>query len=271
MVTGGYMKKLSFLLILFLLLSFGAQKNAHAAVAVSAGFNTGDFGFLANYGSWVTVRNYGTVWRPHVIAGWRPFTYGHWIMTDNGWTWVSYEPYGWAVYHYGNWNYDPGVGWVWVPGNEWSPARVSWVTYGDYVGWAPLPSAGVVLPDPWAVARVHYWNVIPVRSFTVEEVNHVMLRSAPLRPAVSVTVVRRGPDVPVIERVVNRRIDVVHVNMVNVPAGKWTLRRIEFPAAVAARVDVHRHVVERDVIRVHHENAVEHKHKTVVVHKKHPH
>jgi hypothetical protein len=31
------------------------------------------------------------------------------------------------------------VGWVWVPGDEWAPAWVSWRKGGDYVGWAPLP------------------------------------------------------------------------------------------------------------------------------------
>ncbi len=30
-------------------------------------------------------------------------------------------------------------GWVWVPGNVWAPAWVSWRTANSYVGWAPLP------------------------------------------------------------------------------------------------------------------------------------
>ena len=28
---------------------------------------------------------------------------------------------------------------MWVPGDEWAPAWVSWRTSKDYVGWAPLP------------------------------------------------------------------------------------------------------------------------------------
>ncbi len=31
------------------------------------------------------------------------------------------------------------IGWVWVPGDEWAPAWVSWRKGNDYVGWAPLP------------------------------------------------------------------------------------------------------------------------------------
>ena len=47
--------------------------------------------------------------------------------------------WGWVVYHYGRWAFEPGIGWFWVPGEEWAPAWVNW-RYGDeYVGWAPLP------------------------------------------------------------------------------------------------------------------------------------
>ena len=70
---------------------------------------------------------------------WAPYTDGYWAYTDSGWTWVSYEDYGGVVYHYGRWTRLPGEGWVWVPGETWAPAWVSWRTSDDYVGWAPLP------------------------------------------------------------------------------------------------------------------------------------
>ena len=70
---------------------------------------------------------------------WRPYTNGHWIYTDAGWTWISDEPFGWATYHYGRWIRLRGFGWVWVPGEQWAPAWVSWRKGNDYVGWAPLP------------------------------------------------------------------------------------------------------------------------------------
>ena len=95
---------------------------------------------LAPHGSWVEVRSYGRCWRPAGIAvAWRPYSSGSWIWTDYGWYWESDEPWGWACYHYGNWYYDPGFGWVWVPGVQWSSAWVSWRTGGGYWGWAPLP------------------------------------------------------------------------------------------------------------------------------------
>jgi hypothetical protein len=81
------------------------------------------------------------VWQPREAQSrnWRPYTNGHWVYTDAGWTWMSDEPFGWATYHYGRWTRLRNVGWVWVPGDEWAPAWVSWRKSNDYVGWAPLP------------------------------------------------------------------------------------------------------------------------------------
>lgn len=122
-----------------------------AQTSVSAGIHIGpsgrasvDIGFfyddLAPYGNWIERSSYGWVWAPRsVSASWRPYQDGHWIWTDQGWTWVSDEPYGWATYHYGRWYDDPELGWVWVPGDEWGPAWVSWQEGDDYIGWAPLP------------------------------------------------------------------------------------------------------------------------------------
>jgi hypothetical protein len=96
---------------------------------------------LEPYGAWRDTSDYGYVWQPREAEDrtWRPYTEGHWVYTDAGWTWVSEEPFGWATYHYGRWVRLHRVGWVWVPGEEWAPAWVSWRTSKDYVGWAPLP------------------------------------------------------------------------------------------------------------------------------------
>ena len=92
-------------------------------------------------GDWRETSDYGFVWQPREAEdrNWRPYTDGRWVYTDAGWTWVSEEPFGWATYHYGRWVRLRRVGWVWVPGDEWAPAWVSWRTSKDYVGWAPLP------------------------------------------------------------------------------------------------------------------------------------
>src|ERR1700704_611295 len=96
---------------------------------------------LAPEGRWFQDDNYGYVFQPAAASdnSWRPYSDGHWVWTDRGWTWVSNESFGWATYHYGRWIRVAGAGWVWVPGNEWAPAWVSWRKTDDYVGWAPLP------------------------------------------------------------------------------------------------------------------------------------
>jgi hypothetical protein len=97
---------------------------------------------LEPYGDWIETGDYGYVWQPREAERserWRPYTNGHWVYTDAGWTWVSDERFGWATYHYGRWARLRGIGWVWVPGDEWAPAWVSWRKSDEYVGWAPLP------------------------------------------------------------------------------------------------------------------------------------
>ena len=98
---------------------------------------------LSPYGQWVVREGYGMVWVPQVRAGWRPYTSGHWVYTDQGWAWVADEPWGWAAFHYGRWYYEQEIGWAWVPGTVWAPAWVAWRHGGGYLGWAPLgPAVG---------------------------------------------------------------------------------------------------------------------------------
>ena len=131
---------------------------------------------LAPFGEWVQHARLGWVWYPtKVAAGWRPYTHGRWILTEEyGWYWQSEEDWGWAVFHYGRWSYDAQYGWVWVPGTVWGPGWVAWRTGDAYVGWAPLPpgvdytDAGDLawgdidlMDDPYA----NYWVFVTGRLF----------------------------------------------------------------------------------------------------------
>jgi hypothetical protein len=138
-------------LFALLLLAAGTVTAASAQVSIGAGLHIGpsgrasvDLGFfydnLASYGNWIQRPSYGWVWTPNEVStNWRPYEDGHWVWTDQGWTWITDEPYGWATYHYGRWYQDPEIGWAWVPGDEWGPSWVSWQEGDNYVGWAPLP------------------------------------------------------------------------------------------------------------------------------------
>jgi hypothetical protein len=94
---------------------------------------------LSPYGMWVNYPNYGYVWIPDVDREFSPYgTDGHWVFTDDGWTWVSDYSWGWAPFHYGRWAYNDSYGWIWVPHNEWGPAWVTWRRSEGYYGWAPM-------------------------------------------------------------------------------------------------------------------------------------
>lgn len=107
------------------------------------------------YGRWSTHPTFGWVWQPHdVQPWWQPFTVGDWIVTQDGSPyWRSALPYGWAVEHYGSWTFDENLGWLWVPGTEWSAAPVDWRARDGVIGWAPRMAStadtqGAPCPQP---------------------------------------------------------------------------------------------------------------------------
>jgi len=121
---------------------------------------------LEPYGVWRRSARFGEVWVPDDRPpGWRPYTEGHWVYTDDwGWYWDSDEEeadWGWVTYHYGRWVHDRGA-WFWVPGDEWAPAWVDWRRGNDYVGWAPLPPEELIEEDEYR-NDPEYWVFVQPR------------------------------------------------------------------------------------------------------------
>lgn len=170
-----------FLLLLGAFLAFGAFAAPHARAQVTVGYF---YDTLSPYGEWVQDPNYGYCWHPtNVDVNWAPYTDGYWAYTDSGWTWVSYEDYGGVVYHYGRWANLPDEGWVWVPGETWAPAWVSWRTGDAYVGWAPLPpearwDVGIGF-SPWVDARFNigpgFYSFVGVHDFGAPALGAVIM------------------------------------------------------------------------------------------------
>lgn len=138
---------------------------------------------LSPYGQWVVRPGYGMVWVPNVAYGWRPYTTGHWLYTDQGWAWAADEPWGWAAFHYGRWFYDGDLGWTWVPGYTWAPAWVGWRHGGGYLGWAPLGpavgfSAGVGLSFGNVVIGAGFYTFVGDRDFLAPHVATFIVPSA---------------------------------------------------------------------------------------------
>jgi hypothetical protein len=161
------MKKI--LIIIATMISISTLTEAKPHSDISFGFF---YSSLSPYGEWLELQPNVYGWRPsHVNDDWRPYMYGRWAWTDDGWFWVSDEPFGWATFHYGRWYYDDYYGWIWMPGYDWAPAWVEWRYNDNYIGWSPLPpyavfniNIGIHFTTHWA-APVHYWSFVHYRHF----------------------------------------------------------------------------------------------------------
>jgi hypothetical protein len=198
------------------------------------------FADLRFYGSWFDIYPYGWVWRPIVVADWAPMTQGHWVWTIYGWMWVSYDPFGWATYNYGYWVNDFTFGWVWVPECQWYPVRCEWLTWDDYVGWAPCPAPGVRFRDPWLESDYDPWIVVPTTKFKQTEV--ARYRTAPMFKAGSSerTVRREPPESQTFERLVGHSLQATDVTLNKITVGSQQFTQVVFPADEQAIVDQQR-------------------------------
>ena len=151
-------------------------------VRVSSFYNA-----LQPYGEWILDDTYGWVWSPYNIPiHWRPYTDGHWVDTDQGWTWVSDQPWGGVCFHYGRWFYEKNHGWLWYPDTVWAPAWVVWRSNDDMIGWAPLPPRAVWRRESGLefsgadAERIswHAYNFCYARDFTAADLSNHFIEHA---------------------------------------------------------------------------------------------
>lgn len=182
------MKNIRILILSLLIAAAGISVNtAKAQVSVSADVTFSVFhDNLQAYGRWENHPTYGQVWvasEPNFV----PYrTGGHWVYTDDGWTWVSDYSWGWAPFHYGRWDYDVSYGgYFWVPDYTWGPAWVSWRSDNENYGWAPLRpgvnvgigiSFGSDIPaERWTFVPNRYINSPRVSSYYVDRSRNVTI------------------------------------------------------------------------------------------------
>ena len=186
---------------------------------------------LDAYGNWIDVGDYGRVWQPAVAYDWRPYSNGQWVWTDRGWMWDSDEPFGWVVYHYGEWTQMPALGWVWIPGTEWSPARVDWYTEGDYVGWAPMAPPHASYPEVYHPGYENYWTMVPTPQFTRLNVGayRTVRSSPPPQPGYAPPrgrAVNRPPDIITIQGATHQLISPRKTEQDQVKVGRREVSRV---------------------------------------------
>lgn len=109
-----------------------------------------NYNSLNRYGSYLTVANYGSLWRPYGVGfDWDPYQYGNWVWYPGaGYVFVSSTPWGWAPYRYGSWIFVPSVGWCWQGG------RYNSYGYNSYNGYAWNPAPVVINPPTGFVRPV---------------------------------------------------------------------------------------------------------------------
>lgn len=212
------MKILTFIFTVLSLVAVfvGRTQVAQAQTSISFGVF---YESLRPYGEWLEVPDYGMCWRPTVVeVGWRPYTHGHWVWTEYGWTWVSDYVWGWAPFHYGRWVYDDYYGWIWVPDYVWGPAWVQWRISAAYIGWAPLPprarwgfSLGVAFDD-YGISHFG-WNFCYASGFVAERLvvlpvhyNVTIIRRTRNITIVNNRIYNHGPRVDWVERTAKARV-----------------------------------------------------------------
>jgi hypothetical protein len=225
----------------------GTASNSVAALAPPTGVATNvDVGFfydrLTPYGDWWEHPRWGWVWSPRDVAvGWRPYTLGRWIYTDDyGWLWESDEDWGWACFHYGRWDWDNNFGWFWVPGSYWGPAWVGWRTGPGLIGWCALPPVigwqsnvglvfdGVSLGD----IPARRWVFVEASFFDAPRLDdHILLFSR------NITLLRETRPFARFEsvdgRIVNRAFSARQIEeFTHRPVTRFRVRHVESPAAM---------------------------------------
>ena len=186
---------------------------------------------LSPYGTWINYPSYGNVWRPSISGDFRPYlTNGYWNYSDEGWLWTSNYNWGWAPFHYGRWVYDNSYGWLWTPGYEWAPAWVTWGTFGDYYGWAPLmPDVNVGIGYNSYNPPSIYWNLCDRNEISNRNIENIIER----RDVVNNNYTRinvinnfnktvthnqyysKGPDLSEVQKFTNRTITPVNLKNAN--------------------------------------------------------
>jgi len=149
-----------------------AATNAGLQYANNSSYVSG-FGDLYTYGSWIPINGYGYGWQPFGVGlGWSPFAYGGWFQDSAfGLGFFGNQPWGWLPYHYGGWLFQPGIGWLWTPGNlgrggftPWRPSTVTFVhAKSGVVGAVPTHPLDVSGKSPTNLQQ----GVFPVSKGTI--------------------------------------------------------------------------------------------------------
>lgn len=170
-----------------------------------------------------------TTTTPEVTPAYVPYSNGQWVNSDAGWYFKAPTPVEETVSHYGRWVNSDGD-WLWVPGRVWSPAWVDWKQNDEFVSWAPLPPSSYIVNNiitPPVIDDNNY--VIVDRKYFLEpkiytyynptytDGNKVLVSDLNRTDGIVVvnnTIINRGPDVNIIEKIYGKKLEMVKIQRV---------------------------------------------------------
>ena len=212
------------------------------------------YDYLSDFGIWIHLPGYDYVWIPRAISySWHPYTYGRWLWTDWGWTWVSYFEWGWGPFHYGRWGFDHEIGWFWVPGTVWGPAWVSWRRSNLYIGWAPLPpqvkfEIGIGLTSLPYSLPLNFWVFVEGPYFLNPNIHRYILPYERNLTIINFTV-RQTNIIVRNQRVINQGLDVNFVSQITrekiTPYELREIRKPQLSRVQLKRVEIYKPVVTK--------------------------
>jgi hypothetical protein len=81
----------------------------------------------SKFGVWEYNELFGYVWQPYdeIFHGKRPFWDANYVRINGELVLVPNQPWGWAPAHLGTWFFSKTYGWLWIPGDAFSPGICS--------------------------------------------------------------------------------------------------------------------------------------------------
>ena len=139
-------------------------------------------------------------------------------------------------------------GWIWIPGYEWFPNRVSWVVYDDYICWAPMPPHGVEIGDPWSIHVDYIWITVRADHFVRGNVGRYKKRARhPGEGRASNKIAREAPAVRYVEKRTKQVIRPAGIKVKTVKKGDREYTKMRLPTAQADKVERYRRRVEMKI------------------------
>jgi hypothetical protein len=126
-----------------------------------------------------------------------------------------------------------------------------WITYDDYVGWAPLPPYGITYKNPWEESEHHHWRVVKLRDFTRDNIRNYGVLNPPAR--INELSTRRQndripPSKSLVERSIGRNLPEAKAEHETIKLPPRQIQKMNLPQEENKRVEKNSQRVRNEVL-----------------------